>query len=185
MSKKEEKLQKVLESGEKDGQINAVVVALLVGLITLAVLFFLWKRGVRVARRGICMVGLCESGKTLIFSQLVYKKAVDSFTSMKENVSTLNMGSKGVLTLVDVPGHERVRTRFLDSYKITARGIVFVLDSFTLSKDIRDVAEYLYTILSDSTVVANRIPILVLCNKQDNALAKGPNIIRPQLEKEM
>lgn len=37
MSKKEEKLQKVLESGEKDGQINAVVVAILVGLITLGI----------------------------------------------------------------------------------------------------------------------------------------------------
>ena len=127
MSKKEEKLQKVLESGEKDGQINAVVVALLVGLITLgiyqlllierqlfindstflfsAVLFFLWKRGVRVARRGICMVGLCESGKTLIFSQLVYKKAVDSFTSMKENVSTLNMGSKVLISISTFQNH--------------------------------------------------------------------------------
>lgn len=49
--------------------------------------------------------------------------------------------SQGALTIVDIPGHERVRQRFLDSYKTSARGLVFVLDSFTLSKDIRDVAE--------------------------------------------
>lgn len=49
---------------------------------------------------------------------------------------------KGALKLVDVPGHERVRQRFFDNYKNTARGIVFVLDSFNLNKDVRDVAEY-------------------------------------------
>lgn len=49
---------------------------------------------------------------------------------------------KGALKLIDIPGHERVRQRFFDSYKNTARGIVFVLDSFSLNKDIRDVAEY-------------------------------------------
>jgi signal recognition particle receptor subunit beta len=39
-------------------------------------------------------VGLCESGKTLIFSQLIYKKAVESFTSMKENVGVLQIENK-------------------------------------------------------------------------------------------
>jgi signal recognition particle receptor subunit beta len=49
------------------------------------------------------------------------------------------------LKLVDVPGHERVRQRFFDTYKNAAKGIVFVLDSFSLNKDIRDVAEYAIT----------------------------------------
>lgn len=44
---------------------------------------------------------------------------------------------------------------------------------------------YLYTILTDSVVRANRLPVLVLCNKQDHALAKGSQVIRMQLEKEM
>lgn len=86
---------------------------------------------------------------------------------MKENVGVLQIENKvlrdylspviltntkcilylqGALKLVDVPGHERVRQRFFDTYKTTARGIVFVLDSFSLNKDIRDVAEY--TIIS-------------------------------------
>lgn len=60
----------------------------------LSVIFlFVWRKG-RVSRRGICLVGLCESGKTLIFSQLIYKKAVESFTSMKENVGVLDIANK-------------------------------------------------------------------------------------------
>lgn len=182
MSKKDETLRSVLDSDEKMSQLGTIVIALIVGFITLgidgvlhrwqllpylsfsdilAVFLFVWRRG-RVSRRGICLVGLCESGKTLIFTQLVYKKALESFTSMKENVGTLEIENKvrmiwkgntnvqinanikfqkGALKIVDVPGHERVRQRFFDNYKNTARGIVFVLDSFTLTKDIRDVAE--------------------------------------------
>ena len=38
--------------------------------------------------------GLCEAGKTPIFSQLIYKKAIESFTSMKENVGVLDIENK-------------------------------------------------------------------------------------------
>ena len=61
--------------------------------LILVVFIFVWKRG-RVSRRGICLVGLCEAGKTLIFSQLIYKKAIESFTSMKENVGVLDIENK-------------------------------------------------------------------------------------------
>jgi signal recognition particle receptor subunit beta len=116
MSKKDETLRSVLDSEEKTSQWVTIVIALIVGLITLgtvfslflltavemiliywhvslAVFLFVWRRG-RVSRRGICLVGLCESGKTLIFSQLIYKKAVESFTSMKENVGVLQIENK-------------------------------------------------------------------------------------------
>ena len=92
---------------------------------------------------------------------------MDSFTSLKENVGVLDVPNKvntvgfshfimrirkfinntfihlikGTLKIIDIPGHERVRQRFFDSYKSSARGIIFVLDSFTVTKDIRDVAE--------------------------------------------
>uniref|UniRef100_A0A0P5H846 Signal recognition particle receptor subunit beta n=1 Tax=Daphnia magna TaxID=35525 RepID=A0A0P5H846_9CRUS len=141
MSKKDETFRGVLDAEEKHAHWGTIGVALIVGLITLFIFLFVWRKG-RVSRRGICLVGLCESGKTLIFSQLIYKKAVESFTSMKENVGVLDIANKGALKLIDIPGHERVRQRFFDSYKNTARGIVFVLDSFSLNKDIRDVAEY-------------------------------------------
>jgi Signal recognition particle receptor beta subunit len=37
---------------------------------------------------------LCDSGKTLLFSQLMYKKALESFTSMQENKGILHIDQK-------------------------------------------------------------------------------------------
>lgn len=42
---------------------------------------------------------------------------------------------------MDIPGHERVRNKFFDQYKKLARVVVFMVDSSTLQKDVRDVAE--------------------------------------------
>ena len=123
----------------------------------------------------------------------------------------MSVFANAILTLIRVDSFFK---RVLNYYKFfiyftflgTARGIVFVLDSFSLNKDIRDVAEYtsisitifsilsymissncryLYTILSDPVVLSNRPQVLILCNKQDHALAKGPQIIQSILEKEM
>jgi signal recognition particle receptor subunit beta len=48
-----------------------------------------------------------------------------------------------------------------------------------------NLTRYLYTILSDPVVLSNRPQMLILCNKQDHALAKGPQVIQSVLEKEM
>nr|CAG4648847.1 EOG090X0C7N [Polyphemus pediculus] len=182
--KVEENLRGVMDSNLKDSSSIGVYITIFIGLLTAVILLFLWKRG-KINRRSICLVGLCDAGKTLIFTQLIYDKAIETFSSMKENIGFLSISSKGSLKLIDVPGHERVRQRFFDSHKSSARGIVFVIDSNTLMKDIRDVAEYLYLILSDPAVHSNRPPVLVLCNKQDHTLAKGEKVIKTQLEKEM
>lgn len=89
------------------------------------------------------MTGLCESGKTLIFSQLLHNEVRETFTSITENVGEYSVdGSDAVLRVIDSPGHERLRGRFFDQYKATVKGIIFVIDSVTVQKDIRDVAEY-------------------------------------------
>lgn len=48
---------------------------------------------------------------------------------------------KGFLRVVDIPGHERVRQKFFDDYKSICKAVMFVIDSVTLQKEIRDVAE--------------------------------------------
>lgn len=176
--------QSFSDSGEKENLSLNVLIAVLIGILTAVVLLYTWKRS-RVNRRGICLVGLCESGKTLIFNQLIFGKAVETFTSMKENISSIEITNKGPLKIVDIPGHERVRQQFFDSQKSSARGLVFVIDSNNFMKDIRDVAQYLYNILTDSVVSSNRPAVLVLCNKQDLTLAKGHKVIQAQLEKEI
>lgn len=51
---------------------------------------------------------------------------------------------QGLLRLVDVPGHERLRMKFFDQFKETTRALIFVIDAMTFQKDLRDVAEYVY-----------------------------------------
>ncbi|XP_063698792.1 signal recognition particle receptor subunit beta [Culicoides brevitarsis] len=157
-----------------------VIVALLVLFFTLLALLIFKRR--RAARTDVLLAGVCDSGKTQVFSQLVYSEPRETYTSMKENVDRIGL-NKTVFRLVDVPGHERVRQKFFDQYKKTARLLVFVVDSATLQKDIRDVADYLYTILADSSVSST--PVVVACNKQDLALAKGATAVKGLLEKEL
>lgn len=40
-----------------------------------------------------------------------------------------------------VLGHERLRQQFIEKYTSTAKAIVYVIDSSTVTKDIKDVAE--------------------------------------------
>lgn len=164
-------------------------------------ILLIYKRR-RAARTDILLAGLCESGKTLTFSQLVYSEPKETYTSIKENVDKIAL-DKQVFRLVDIPGHERVRSKFFDQYKKSARILVFLVDSSTLQKDVRDVAEwvslvryenrpepdkfacfsYLYTILADNAVSST--PVIIACNKQDLALAKGATATKGLLEKEL
>lgn len=49
------------------------------------VLIAIYKRR-KSSRQGILLTGLCDSGKTLIYSQLVHNKHVQTHTSIKENI---------------------------------------------------------------------------------------------------
>lgn len=44
--------------------------------------------------------------------------------------------------MIDLPGQERLRNKFFDQYKSSAKAIIYVVDSVTIQKEIRDVAEY-------------------------------------------
>lgn len=143
-------------------------------------LLYLKRR--KLSRTDILLTGLCDSGKSLTFVQLIVSEFRETFTSIEANSSSIVL-EKGPFRLVDIPGHERLRNKFFDSHKQRARVIVFFVDSETLQKEVRDVADYLYTILADNTV--NSIPVIIACNKQDLALAKGQFVVKNLLEKEI
>ena len=67
---------------------------------------------------------------------------------------------------MDLPGHERVRNKYLYKHKDSARGVLFLIDSVKFPKEIRDVAELMYDILANRTMQRNKCNILVACNKQ-------------------
>lgn len=159
-----------------------VAVAVVVGLLTLVLLWRLLRGTSR--GRGILLMGLCESGKTQMFSRLCHGVDVVSVTSIKESAGTYTAGKKS-LTLYDLPGHERIRYGAFEKVKKLARGILFVVDSGTIQKDVRDVADFLYTILCDGAVQAKVSRVLVVCNKQDLTLARAAPLIQKTLEKEI
>lgn len=102
---------------------------------------------------------------------------------MKENEGTYD-ASGTHYDLVDVPGHQRLRYRYTDYLPVT-RAIIFVVDSTTLARQVRFVAEYLYDVLAQKQVQANQIPVLVACNKCDLITALPKDKIQQRLEDEM
>ncbi|CAH1638121.1 unnamed protein product [Spodoptera littoralis] len=158
------------------------LLSVIVLLFTLVFWWFFSRR--RQVRKSVLLMGLSDSGKTLLFVRLAYSQYRQTFTSMKENVEEY-LTSNDALKIVDLPGQERLRNKFFEQYKNSAKSIVYVVDSVTIQKEIRDVAEYLYTILSDPVVQSYSTPVLILCNKQDQPLAKGAQVIKSLLEKEI
>eukprot|EP00095_Tigriopus_kingsejongensis_P012722 maker-scaffold43_size480169-snap-gene-1.19 protein:Tk12722 transcript:maker-scaffold43_size480169-snap-gene-1.19-mRNA-1 annotation:"hypothetical protein DAPPUDRAFT_205698" len=162
---------------------NAMLVGVLVGVLTLLLVFILTRKRTRGQKVLIC--GPCESGKTTLFAQLLHEKNVETYTSTKENSGVFISPGRTAVPVVDIPGHERLRVKYLEEYKNQIRAVIYMVDSSTLQKQLRDTAEYLFNIISHPVIHAKRPSILVLCNKQDLSLAKGPSVIQRELEKEM
>ncbi|XP_076285215.1 signal recognition particle receptor beta [Lasioglossum baleicum] len=171
---------KPLTSRDVDSEFLGILVAVIAIIITI-VLFIIWRRSKSIGNR-ILLTGLSDAGKTLIFSRLVCSKFVKTYTSAKENVEDLVINNR-TLKLVDIPGHERLRYKYFDQFKSSAKVVIYVIDSVSFQKDIRDVAEYLYNILSDPSM--QKKSVLILCNKQDQTMAKGSSVIKTLLEREM
>ncbi|XP_032672684.1 signal recognition particle receptor subunit beta [Odontomachus brunneus] len=176
-----EKQIKLLLEQSSNSQLLGILVAVFAIIITL-VLFVFWRKR-KSAGQGILLTGLSDTGKTLIYARLICSKFVKTYTSVKENIGDITINDNS-LRIVDIPGDERLRSKYFDKYKSSAKGLVYVIDSVTIQKEIRDVAEYLYNLLSDPCIQKN-IPVLILCNKQDQVMAKGCAVIKTLLEKEM
>ncbi|EFO21392.1 hypothetical protein LOAG_07098 [Loa loa] len=135
----------------------------------------------------VLIVGLSDSGKTMLFSKLINPKySPKTYTSLKENrCEDVSITNDTLVTLIDFPGSERLRKQLFGNYlqknRGSLKGIIFVLDSSTFSKKSRDVAAFLYDVLHESE---KKIPILVACNKQNCPLAKSSQAVRTALERE-
>uniref|UniRef100_A0A8C5MLB1 Signal recognition particle receptor subunit beta n=1 Tax=Leptobrachium leishanense TaxID=445787 RepID=A0A8C5MLB1_9ANUR len=173
------------ELQKQDPTVLSVVVALVVVLISL-LLWKLLKRS-QTSRRAVLLLGVSDSGKTLLLCRLLTGRYTMTQTSINAQTAAYRAkNDKGPsLTLVDIPGHESLRLYFLEQHKAAARGLLFVVDSSSFQREVKEVAEHLFQLLTDSTVLKNNPPILVACNKQDISMAKSAKLIQQQLEKEL
>ncbi|KAG8510343.1 Signal recognition particle receptor subunit beta [Galemys pyrenaicus] len=173
------------ELQRRDPTLLSVVVALLVVILTLV--FWKFIRSRRRSQRAVLLVGLCDSGKTLLFVRLLTGLYRDTQTSITDSSASYKVNNaRGTsLTLIDLPGHESLRLQFLERFKASARAVVFVVDSAAFQREVKDVAEFLYQVLIDSMSLKNTPSFLIACNKQDITMAKSAKLIQQQLEKEL
>ncbi|XP_056296857.1 signal recognition particle receptor subunit beta [Pseudoliparis swirei] len=162
-----------------------VIVALAAVVITCVFLkYFLSSKTVRSA---VLLVGLCDAGKTLLFSRLLSGKFKRTQTSITDSSAPYRAKNErgSTWTLIDLPGHDSLRSQYLEKFKSSARAIVFVVDAAVFQKEVRDVAEFLYILLTDAVISRNAPALLIACNKQDITMAKSAKLIQQQLEKEL
>ncbi|KAA3675117.1 signal recognition particle receptor subunit beta [Paragonimus westermani] len=138
----------------------SVVVALVLCVIT-AVIFWILKKQ---KGHSVLLLGICEAGKTSLFTKLIHNTDIVSYTSLKENCGAYKTEKRN-LNIIDVPGHEKVRYECFRKYK----------------SDLR----FMYNVLTDPQIAYGRYKVLIVCNKQDCTLAKGSVVIRSLLEKEL
>ena len=148
------------------------------------------------------LIGCSGSGKTSLFHKLIGSKISGTVTSMMENrIDNVVFQSKSAskngntqdaspdsktISLIDIPGHERLRFLWKKVLKTSnVKGIIFLIEAPNFSvKAARSVAEYLYSILT-SPYMDNGPPILLCCHKSDLPTARKLNSIQKLITSEL
>ncbi|KEG07584.1 signal recognition particle receptor subunit beta [Trypanosoma grayi] len=157
-------------------------------------------------RHTLLLLGLCGSGKTTLFAQLVANKRISARTSMQPNraamAERLAEGS-GVddssayspsvaaansnIVVVDFPGHRRLRESLAPALE-NARDVVFVVDAVTIQDDRHEGAQALAELVV-SVVTSPEFygvqRVLVACTKRDELTSYSAKAVRKLLEAEI
>lgn len=75
---------------------------------------------------------------------------------------------RGVVYFADIPIEVNIMHCIFFNFFLY-RAIVFVVDSVAFQREMKDVAEFLYQLLTDNTILKNAPPLLIACNKQGKA----------------
>ncbi|GAW09654.1 signal recognition particle receptor subunit [Lentinula edodes] len=147
-----------------------ILASLFVAIISIAIFIFVSRRKSQSKRNLVLLIGPSNSGKTAIFSSLVYGQAPPTITSMQANSSFLDLpGKRDPIQIVDVPGHPRLRDQFKD-FLSSAKALAFVVDANTASRNTAVVAEHLHAVLDAIMAIPPSQPLptlLILAHKCD------------------
>ncbi|KAF5389937.1 hypothetical protein D9757_003607 [Collybiopsis confluens] len=147
-----------------------ILASLSAAVVLLAIVIFISRRKNQSKRNIFLLTGPSDSGKTAIFSSLIYQHTIPTNTSMQPNSSLLKISSKKEpVQVVDVPGHPRLRGQFKESLAFS-KAVAFVVDANTISRNAAVVAEHLHIILHSimSIPPSQSLPtLLILAHKSD------------------
>ena len=136
------------------------------------------------------IIGPSGSGKTALFQYLYSKEFRQTVSSLEENSTTdedtnIRMPAKREckVSSIDIPGHFNFRARIQETVE-NARAVILMVDSKDRTK-LPEAAEMLYDILNNITVLENKVPIMVVCNKQDIQFARRATQIEHEFERDI
>ncbi|KAJ7905687.1 P-loop containing nucleoside triphosphate hydrolase protein [Mycena olivaceomarginata] len=151
------------------------VASLSLAVVCLAILVFFTRRKSRSNGNLLLLVGPPDAGKTAILSTLVYDQTLPTHTSLQTNASIVPLPEvKKTLTVVDIPGHPRIRDQ-VSEYIGDSKAIAFVVDASTVSRNGPAVAEHLHIILNALTSLppSQALPSLVILAHKSDLLKSG------------
>ncbi|KAJ7097768.1 signal recognition particle receptor beta subunit-domain-containing protein [Mycena belliarum] len=147
-----------------------IIASLSLAVVCIAILVFFTRRKSGSTGNLLVLVGPPDGGKTAILSTLMYGQTLPTHTSLQTNSSTVDLPAvKKKLTVVDIPGHPRIRDQ-VSEYLRDSKAIAFVVDASTVSRNGPAVAEHLHTILNALTSLPPSQPLpslLILAHKSD------------------
>lgn len=140
--------------------------ALVIGVL---IVIALSRRKSKSRGTALLLVGPSDAGKTAILSTLAFTGTLPSHTSLQVNTSVMPLSPVGILPVIDIPGHPRIRDQFQE-HLVNARAVAFVVDASTISRNGSTVAEHLHHVLHAITSLppSHLVPaLLILANKCD------------------
>ncbi|EIW85089.1 hypothetical protein CONPUDRAFT_117571 [Coniophora puteana RWD-64-598 SS2] len=149
--------------------LKTIMVAVLALLLALVALYVISRKALTTRGNIYLLVGLPDGGKTTIFSALTFNQALPSHMSLQANSSNVTASSGKTVRVVDIPGHPRIRDQFREHLQ-DLRGIMFVVDSNSVSRNGAAVAEHLHLILDAVTSIPpSQTPphVLIVAHKAD------------------
>lgn len=173
---------------------RTVLLSILVLVLTALVLYWVNRRRHALRHGGKCLLlcGIPQSGKTLLFNRLTSDadRRTTSRASVNHGTMTLDYLASNrpveKVRVIEVPCVSRQRHYSFQAYRTSTKAMIFVIDSSTIEKDVRQVGDYLFHILRDKHFREQRLPLLIFCNKQDLDQADhNLPTIRQLLEREL
>lgn len=150
------------------------LLSLFVGISTIILSCWWFKRRQQPFKHhgtSLLLCGISNSGKTQLFHRLTSTtdQNITYSTKIHHGIMTLDYLSTDrpiiKVHVIDLPGD--FRRSDLHAYRTTVKGIIFVIDSTRIDKEIEQVSDYLYAILCEEDFRQRRLPLLIFCNKQD------------------
>jgi len=172
-----------------DPKIVIIIITIIVGLLIVFAVTRLFKKK---TGNTILLAGLCDAGKTALFFRLRDGDLYSTHTSIKENEGVFMLRSEKPadykkykpVHIVDLPGHHRVRGR-IQNFIQSVAGILFVIDAVSFPSQVREIAEYLYQLFTDTRIHKKRTPFLIVLNKSELINATTEINTKDELEKEL